>query len=68
MFKYLWIVALVILYILGWVHTIQNIMWVRTIFRKGCRFKYIDGFSIGWIVMHIAIPIIMSFFYFMETR
>lgn len=61
MFKYLWIVPLVIAYVLAWVYAIADIISVIRDFRFGYWMDSLEDFTVGWLLLHILSIFVCSF-------
>jgi len=63
-FKYLWIVVLLLAYIAGWVHAIRDLIYVA----KNYKFKFwsafLDEFSTAWFGVHALMVVMISFLIF----
>ena len=62
MFKYLWIIPLVIAYAAAWLHAIREIKYTFRTFSFGHRLNNMEDFTVGWLLLHILGLFVCSFF------
>ena len=71
MFKYIWIVLLAIAYAVAWfICVAQIIEWVDDMRKCELKFdiEYLDEFAQGWILTHIVVLALASFFAWAMSR
>jgi len=61
MFKYLWIISLVIAYVCSWVYAIADIISVIRDFKFGYWMDNLKDFTVGWLLTHILDIFVCSF-------
>jgi len=71
MFKYVWFLCLVIAYVMAWLLcAAQVVEWVRRSRRIKwpAKFEYLGSFAQGWIITHITVLVLASFFVWVAGR
>lgn len=61
MFKYLWIVPIIVAYVLAWVYAIADIISVVRDFRFSYWMDELEDFTVGWLFLHIISIFACSF-------
>lgn len=61
MFKYLWILPLIIAYVAAWIHAIRQIIYTFDTYSFGHRLDNMEDFTVGWLLMHILGFFVCSF-------
>ena len=62
MFKYLWIVPLVIAYAVAWFHAIRQIIYTVKTYSFGHWLNNMEDFTVGWLFIHLLGLFVCSFF------
>ena len=58
--KYVWIIMLAIVFLIGWIYTIYDIIITFKEFRKREAILNLEDFSYGWVIANLIVIFIIS--------